>query len=229
MKKNQISFIEKHIQGAIGKRFVIKHYKGGKVVKTKFPDMTNIKPSLKQKACRQRFADATVYATAIMHDEAQRTEWEQRTGKRKNILRGELISLHMEAAKQNELKARIASGKCITYNQVQILPFKSQPLTRGGSGSCRLVSPTYVETESSGRYYPAMKKPRKRSPLSKESSSTNKRPPKQTHTKRNTWIRTSKNSITFRLPVIKIPRVTKSISQLVLAIISLIPVVGGRT
>lgn len=38
------------VQGAIGKKYVIKHYKHG-IVKTKYPDMTAIVASEKQRAC----------------------------------------------------------------------------------------------------------------------------------------------------------------------------------
>lgn len=52
------------IRGAIGKRFVIKHYKYG-VVKTKYPDMSRIIPSEAQKMRRRLFKRAVAYAQKI--------------------------------------------------------------------------------------------------------------------------------------------------------------------
>ena len=52
------------IRGAIGKRFVIKHYKYG-VVKTKYPDMSRIIPSEAQKMRRRLFKRAVVYAQKV--------------------------------------------------------------------------------------------------------------------------------------------------------------------
>ena len=50
-------FIYNIISGAIGRKIVVKHYKNNIVV-TKFPDMTNIKPSLHQHKCRSLFREA---------------------------------------------------------------------------------------------------------------------------------------------------------------------------
>ena len=55
------------IRGAIGKKFVIKHY-GKKVVMTRFPKMAHIIPSKKQKARRELFAEAVAYAKTINGD-----------------------------------------------------------------------------------------------------------------------------------------------------------------
>lgn len=59
------------IQGAIGKQFVIKHYRYG-VVKTKYPDMSAITPSTGQRSCREIFAAASKMAAAIYKDAEQR-------------------------------------------------------------------------------------------------------------------------------------------------------------
>lgn len=52
------------IQGQIGKKIVVKHY-GKKVVVTKAPDMSNIKPSPLQKVQRNIFKEAVAYAKHI--------------------------------------------------------------------------------------------------------------------------------------------------------------------
>lgn len=59
------------IQGAIGKQFVIKHYRYG-VVKTKFPDMSAITVSAGQRNCRDIFAAASKMASAIYKDPDRR-------------------------------------------------------------------------------------------------------------------------------------------------------------
>jgi hypothetical protein len=170
--------------GHIGKKYVIKH-RNGKVIKTKYPDRSNVIFSSRQKACQQRFANAVAHAQSIMKDDALRTEWEQRTRKIKNKLRGHLISLHMKAAKEKALQAMIASGKCITYDQVQVLPFQGRALTRG--------SKEWLKKET--------KRTRKLKPLSRATDANT--PQKRTSTKRKTWIRKTKKGITFRHPVAK--------------------------
>ena len=61
------------IQGSIGKRFVIKHYKYG-VVKTKYPNMKNIIPSEAQKQRRRLFRLAVKYAQSIYANPALKEE-----------------------------------------------------------------------------------------------------------------------------------------------------------
>ena len=64
MNKKRLPFIYRIIRGAIGKRFVIKHYKYG-IIKTKFPNMKNIIPSEAQKQRRRLFRLAVKYAQSI--------------------------------------------------------------------------------------------------------------------------------------------------------------------
>ncbi|HEX2606451.1 MAG TPA: hypothetical protein VHK91_03690 [Flavisolibacter sp.] len=72
----ELSFKEKMIQGRIGKRFVIKHYKTYKV-KTKVPDMSGIIPSRGQKRQRRLFRLAVQYAQEIYWNPAKREEKER--------------------------------------------------------------------------------------------------------------------------------------------------------
>lgn len=58
------SILLKGLSGAIGKDIVLKTY-GNKTVISKSPDMSGIKPSKKQKAKRNRFAEAVAYAQKI--------------------------------------------------------------------------------------------------------------------------------------------------------------------
>ncbi|HEY0752174.1 MAG TPA: hypothetical protein VGD26_13530 [Chitinophagaceae bacterium] len=67
MKKKRLPFIYRMIQGAIGKRFVIKHYSYG-IIMTRYPNMKNIMPSEKQKLRRRLFRKAVQYAQSIYAD-----------------------------------------------------------------------------------------------------------------------------------------------------------------
>jgi hypothetical protein len=72
----ELSFKEKMIQGRIGKRYVIKHYKTYKV-KTKVPDMSKIIPSRGQKRQRRLFRLAVQYAQEIYWNPVKREEKER--------------------------------------------------------------------------------------------------------------------------------------------------------
>lgn len=62
-----ISSLLPGISGAVGKQFVFKQYKG-KTIVTKYPDMTNIKPSERQKERQKVFKEAVAYAKAVNRD-----------------------------------------------------------------------------------------------------------------------------------------------------------------
>jgi hypothetical protein len=71
------------IQGAIGKSFVVKHYKGRKIVITKFPDMSGIVASAKQRVRRELFREAVVYAQWIIADEDRKKAFRKTLPRRK--------------------------------------------------------------------------------------------------------------------------------------------------
>src|SRR5665647_797308 len=60
----RMPFLLNLIQGSIGKKYVVKHYRKGIVV-TKYPHMTGIIASKKQVVCRASFAEAAAYARDI--------------------------------------------------------------------------------------------------------------------------------------------------------------------
>jgi hypothetical protein len=72
------------IRGAIGKQFVIKHYRR-RVVKTKFPDMTRIIASARQRKCRNLFAEAVLYAKAVIANPVQKAEWQKKIKRRNGV------------------------------------------------------------------------------------------------------------------------------------------------
>ena len=55
------------ISGQLGKQLVFKQY-GDKTVVTTYPDMSHVKPSIKQKANRSLFKEAVAYAQKINND-----------------------------------------------------------------------------------------------------------------------------------------------------------------
>ena len=61
------------IRGAIGKRFVIKHYSYG-VIMTRYPNMKNIIPTEAQKLRRRLFKKAVKYAQSIYANPAMKEE-----------------------------------------------------------------------------------------------------------------------------------------------------------
>lgn len=71
------------IRGAIGKKFVVKHYKGRKIVITKYPDMSGIIPSAKQRLRRELFREAVEYAKWIVEDEERKKAFRNTLPRRK--------------------------------------------------------------------------------------------------------------------------------------------------
>ncbi len=71
------------IRGAIGKLFVVKHYRGGRIVITKFPDMSGIVATEKQRVQRDLFREAVVYAKWILADEDRKKAFRKSLPRRK--------------------------------------------------------------------------------------------------------------------------------------------------
>ena len=61
------------ISGALGKKIVVKQYRDGTVV-TRYPDMTMIIASEKQRNCRNLFKEAVAFAKVINNSPAVRKE-----------------------------------------------------------------------------------------------------------------------------------------------------------
>ena len=141
-KKQPIRILLTWIRGAVGKDFVIKHYKYG-VVKTKFPDMTRIIASVQQRKCRNLFKEAVAYAKIVYADPVKRKEWAARTRKKHRVM-NYIIKEYILAAKEAALKrqeiATIIIRKCFSH----LTGRKAEYITGRSS-----VSPTYkVPAES---------------------------------------------------------------------------------
>jgi hypothetical protein len=77
MRRNKVPLQWQNIRGSIGKQIVIKHYSWG-VIMTKFPNMSGIIASAKQRKCRNIFKEAVVYAQAVIADPIKKKEWQSR-------------------------------------------------------------------------------------------------------------------------------------------------------
>ena len=78
------SILLRQIQGQIGKKLVVKHY-GKKVVITKAPDMSGIKPSPQQQVQRSRFAEAVAYAKHINNTPALKALYVKKARNSKSV------------------------------------------------------------------------------------------------------------------------------------------------
>jgi hypothetical protein len=118
-RRKKLPFRLRMIQGAIGKRYVIKHYKWG-IIQTKYPDMTKIKASPKQRTCRNLFREAVVYAQAVIADPVREAAWQKRLRRRKGV--------YNEAVKAYMLKDKRARERDeLLTNMLIRMVFKNYP------------------------------------------------------------------------------------------------------
>ncbi|MCU7550923.1 hypothetical protein OCK74_17515 [Chitinophagaceae bacterium LB-8] len=98
------------IRGSIGKCFVVKHYRANKkkkwkkrIIVTRYPDMSGIVASEKQRVRRDLFKEAVVYAQWILSD-AERKETFRKTlprKKRKHVYQAAIrLYMNMQGDKQ---------------------------------------------------------------------------------------------------------------------------------
>jgi len=85
MKNNRIPKHLRTIRGGFKGHFVIKHYKGRRIVMTKFPDMSGIIASVQQRKCRNLFARAVVYAKSVIADAELKAAWQKRIRRRNGV------------------------------------------------------------------------------------------------------------------------------------------------
>ena len=111
MKFNKDSILTRSITGAVGKQFVVKHY-GKKVVFTKYPDMTNIKPTQKQIRGHELFRQAVAYAQQIIANPNKKTLWQKRL-KRKNGVYNEAIKFFLLRIKHKKERAQFLADALI--------------------------------------------------------------------------------------------------------------------
>ncbi|MCU7552483.1 hypothetical protein OCK74_25410 [Chitinophagaceae bacterium LB-8] len=98
------------IRGTIGKCFVVKHYRGNKkkkwkkrIVITKYPDMSRIVASEKQRVRRDLFKEAVVYAQWILSDPERKEAFRKSLPrkKRKHVYQAAIrLYMRMQGDKQ---------------------------------------------------------------------------------------------------------------------------------
>ncbi|HEY0751866.1 MAG TPA: hypothetical protein VGD26_11965 [Chitinophagaceae bacterium] len=128
MKK--LPFIYRMIRGAIGKRFVIKHYKYG-IVKTRYPDMSRIVPSEAQRMRRRLFKRAVVYAQKVYANPALKEEKRRmlRRPKRlfqalmKDWFRQQKEKLFLNERRINRWRNNLSQSKTVYTNNITVRSF----------------------------------------------------------------------------------------------------------
>jgi hypothetical protein len=93
------------IKGAIGKKFVVKHYRKGAIM-TRYPDMTKIVASKKQESCRRLFKEASAYAVSIIGDEAKKEAFRLRIGKNTGLYNAAIKEYMLFARSFSKAKPR---------------------------------------------------------------------------------------------------------------------------
>jgi hypothetical protein len=129
----KIPFLYRMIRGAVGKQFVVKHYKGGKIVITKYPDMSGIVASGKQQVRRDLFREAVVYARWIVGDEERKRAFRKMLSwkKRKHVYQAAIrLYMRMEGDKQ-WLRKQLAVKAVMDFRKCDLLGGKSISDHRG--------------------------------------------------------------------------------------------------
>jgi hypothetical protein len=83
VKRNSVL---KALQGSIGKELVFKQY-ADKVVITRYPDMSKVKPSARQKEQREKMKEANAYARTVLSNPELKAIYEQNLQKGESIYR----------------------------------------------------------------------------------------------------------------------------------------------
>jgi hypothetical protein len=91
------------LRGHIGKEVVFKRYKK-KTVVSKFPDMSNIKPTASQKKRRKLFANAVAYAKKKMSDREVKNEYTKKWRKKGRTAYHALIKEYFQKIATEALK-----------------------------------------------------------------------------------------------------------------------------
>jgi hypothetical protein len=124
------------IRGGVGKCFVVKHYrgkkKGRKIVVTRYPNMSGIVVSEKQRERRNLFREAVVYAKWIVGDEERKQAFRKTLPrKRRKHVYQAAIRLYMSMQgdpkwlrKQLAVKAMVRSG-ALEWEEKEIIEVKA--------------------------------------------------------------------------------------------------------
>ncbi len=116
------------VRGAIGKEYVIKHYRYG-IIKTKYPDMTKIVASPGQRSCRDLFKTAVKRAQKTMDNPEQRAAWLKKV-RQKHRLFNQLVKHFMLEAKKAAKKRETEGKYLIRSSFKQVSMHYTAPETR---------------------------------------------------------------------------------------------------
>ena len=72
--------LTKGLSGAVGKQLVFR-IRNGKTFASKYPDMSNVKPTEKQLTEKSRFGDAVRFAQSIINDPVKKAAYKVEDGK----------------------------------------------------------------------------------------------------------------------------------------------------
>jgi len=136
-KASTLPLLLTFVRGAIGKEYVIKHYRYG-IIRAKYPDMTRIVASERQQNCRNLFKKAVAHAQKIMADPVQKAAWLKKL-RQKHLVFSYIIKAYMlrskKAAKQKQVTGKYLIRSC--FKAVVMAPRKP-------------VSERYFPVEGSG-------------------------------------------------------------------------------
>ena len=132
------------VRGAIGKEYVIKHYRYG-IIKTKYPDMTKIVASPGQRSCRDLFKIAVKRAQKTMDNPEQRAAWLKKV-RQKHRLFNQLVKHFMleakKAAKKRELEGRYLLRSCFKNMNME----NAEPVPGNTAAPVLNISPKLWDT-----------------------------------------------------------------------------------
>ena len=103
-RKPELPLLLRQMKGAVGKEFVVKHYRYG-AIRTKYPDMSNVVASAKLRKCRTVFQEAVAYAKSVIADKGRKAQW-QRKLRRHNGVYNAAIKEYMLREKCKKLRDR---------------------------------------------------------------------------------------------------------------------------
>ena len=126
-KGHDLPFSLSMIQGAIGKEYVIKHY-GNSKIRTRFPDMSRIIASAKQRTCRNLFKKAVAYAKEVITDPVLKAAWQKRI-RRSNGVYNKAVKYFMLIDKRAKERDELLTMRLI------YLAMKREDISQGEQGS----------------------------------------------------------------------------------------------
>ena len=108
MSKKKLPLSLLMISGAVGKSFVIRHYKFGTFM-SKYPDMTKIVASKEQRKCRNLFKEAVAWAKTVIADADRKKEWQKRLKKSKRVYHAAIKQFMLRENKKLQQAEQIQS------------------------------------------------------------------------------------------------------------------------